>query len=59
MPFYSWIKDKHEKVQPVKKSALEKLNRRRPEEEEATDTVSEEDFGMLVSIRPSKELIIS
>ena len=55
LPFCSRNKDKHEKVQPLKKSAVEKLNRRRPEKEEATDTASDEEFDTLVSIRSSKD----
>ena len=38
---FSWNKDKQEKVQPLKRSALEKLNQWRAEEEEAMDTASE------------------
>ena len=42
----------------MKRSPLEKLNRRITEEEEATDTSSNGDFDTLISIWPSKELFI-
>ena len=54
---FSWNKDKQENVQPVKRSALEKLNQWRAEEEEATDTASEGEGDMAVSTRSGEELI--
>ena len=36
---FLWNKEKQKKVQPVKRSALEKLDQGRAKEEEATDTV--------------------
>ena len=36
---FPWNKEKQKKVQPVKRSALEKLDQGRAKEEEATDTV--------------------
>ena len=54
---FSWNKDKQEIVQPVKRSALEKLNQWRAEEEEATDTASEGEGDMAVSTRSGKEHI--
>ena len=53
----SWNKDKQEKVQPLKRSALGKLNQWRAEEEEATDTASEGEGDMAVSTRSGEELI--
>ena len=52
---FSWNEDKQETVQPVKRSALEKLNQWRTEEEKATDTASE--GVMAVSTRTGEELI--
>ena len=54
---FSWNKDKQETVQLVKRSALEKLNQWRTEEEEATDTASEGEGVMAVSTRTGEELI--
>ncbi|CAH3035446.1 unnamed protein product [Pocillopora meandrina] len=36
---FLWNKEKQKKVQPVKRSALEKLDQGRAKEEEATDTI--------------------
>jgi len=54
---FSWNKDKQDKVQPVKRSAVEKLNQSRAEEEEATDTASEGEGDAAVSTRTGEELI--
>ena len=54
---FSWNKDKQEKVQPLERSALEKLNQWRAEEEEVTDTASEGEGDMAVSTRSGEELI--
>ena len=54
---FSWNIDKQENVQPVKRSALEKLNQWRTEEEEATDTASEGEGDMAVSTTTGEELI--
>ena len=53
---FSLNKDKQETVQPVKRSALEKLNQWRTEEEEATDAASEGEGVMAVSTRTGEEL---
>ena len=54
---FSWNKDKQENIQPVKRSALEKLHQSRAEEEEATDTASEGEGDTAVSTRTGEELI--
>ena len=55
---FSWNIDKQENVQPVKRSALEKLNQwRTEEEEEATDAASEGEGDMAVSTRTGEQLI--
>ena len=54
---FSWNIDKQENNQLVKKSALEKLNQWRTEEEEATDTASEGEGDMAISTRTGEELI--
>ena len=51
---FAWNK---EKAQPVKRSVLEKLNVSRTEEE-ATDTASEGEGDISVSIRTGQQLIL-
>ena len=51
---FAWNK---EKAQSVERSVLEKLNGSRTEEEEATDTASEGEGDISVSIRTVQQLI--
>ena len=51
---FAWNK---EKAQPLERSVLEKLNVSRTEEEEATDTASEGEGDISVSIRTGQQLI--
>jgi len=57
VPFFSWDKDKQEKVQAVKRYASEKMNQSRKENEATDSAESEEECVTLVSTRTGEDII--